>query len=160
MTFPNGTGYEHNLHSESVEQWLKLVDQRAFDVMEVLLDGRDISVLTLDQRSAWSRFVISLIRRNPEKVSSVTHVIDAHLAARLGSLEIEYMDIRRPSDPHTFEEYKTRRAPLICDILRAEVLTSIVDSQVVGEAVNQMIWSVATLVDFKPCFLTSDRPIE
>jgi uncharacterized protein DUF4238 len=159
MTHPDGTGYEHNLHSEPVEQWLKLVDQRAFDVMDMLLDGRDISALDLDQRSAWSRFVMSLVRRNPEKVASIGRVIDTHVEGRLANLEAGYLTIRGPTDPPTFEEYKTRRAPVIRDMIKAETLTTIIDSPVVGGAINQMVWGVATLLHFRPCFLTSDRPI-
>jgi hypothetical protein len=159
MTYPDGTGYQHNLYSEPVEQWLKLVDQGASDVMDMLLDGRDISALNLDKRSAWSRFVMSLVRRNPEKVASITRVIDTHTDDRLARLENEYTNIQGHTDPPTFEEYKTQRAPVIREMLKAEVLTTIVDSPRVGGAINQMIWGVATLTELRACFLTSDRPI-
>ena len=79
--------------------------------MEMLLDGRDLSALNLDERSAWSRFVMSLVRRNPEKVASITRVIDTHIEGRLARLEPKYANVQRPTDPATFEEYKTRRAP-------------------------------------------------
>lgn len=159
MTHPDGTGYERNLHSEPVEQWLKRADQRASETMEGLLDGEDISTLNLDQRSAWSRFVMSLVRRNPEKVASITHVIDAHIQGKLAHLEAIYDEIRSSSDAATFDEYKARRAPIIRDMLKGELLTTMIDSPIVGAAINQMIWGVATLTDLRPSFLTSDRPV-
>lgn len=159
MTYPAGTGYEHGLHSEPVEQWLKLVDQRASDVLEILLDGRDKSALNCDQKSAWSRFLMSLVRRNPEKVASISGVVDSQIEARLVELQVQYGALQGPTDPPTFDEYKAARVPLIRDTMKAEALTTIIDSPVVGGAINQMFWEVATLSQLKPCFLTSDRPI-
>jgi uncharacterized protein DUF4238 len=163
MKHPAGTGYEY----VSMESWqfaveqrfLRMVDQRAAETREVLLDGRDISALTLDQRSAWSRFEMSLIHRNPEKVAWITEAVEAHYVDRLTRLESQYENIRTPNGPPTFAEYKARVVPKTRETLKAKLLETLADSPNVGAAINGMLWGVATLTDLQPQFLTSDRPV-
>lgn len=163
MTHPEGTGYDFVPTESSqllVEQrFMRIVDQKASETMEALLDGKDISALNLDQKSAWSRFVMSLVQRNPEKVAWITQVVDAHYDNRLARLEADYDSIRTPGYPLTFAEYRDRVAPKTREILKAELLTTIVDSQNVGATINRMLWGVATLTDLQPRLLTSDRPV-
>lgn len=159
MTHPEGTAYEIKLHSESEEQWLSRVDQAAYLTLRRLLDGEDISILDLDQRSSWARFIMSLVRRNPEKVASIAHIVDAHIQERLVHVKRNYDAIKQARDPATFAEYEACRAPVIREELRQDVLVKMVDSERVGAAINQMISGVATLVGLKPRFLTSDRPV-
>jgi hypothetical protein len=133
MTHPEGTGYDFVPTESSqllVEQrFMRIVDQKASETMEALLDGKDISALNLDQKSAWSRFVMSLVQRNPEKVAWITQVVDAHYDNRLARLEADYDSIRTPGYPFTFAEYRDRVAPKTREMLKAELLTTIVDSQ-------------------------------
>jgi len=78
MIHPDGTGYESDLYtvknapseqSHFMEDYFfRTVDQLASDASEIILRGQ-FPHLDHDKKSAWSRFVMSLIHRNPEKVA-------------------------------------------------------------------------------------------
>ena len=71
---PDGTGYVRGLYTvpgaepnvaEFIErEFLKPTDSVASDVLRLLLTGQQIDWTTIT-RSAWSRFIISLMLRNP-----------------------------------------------------------------------------------------------
>jgi hypothetical protein len=169
MTSPSGTGYERDLYtidglppetSQLLERrFMKAVDQGASDTLDKLLDGSDLSILNVDQKSAWSRFIMSLIQRNPEKISWITRAVTEHYDQRLAEVEATYDALHRSNDPPTFGEYKARMNPNARAMLKAKLLQTIVDLPTVGRAINEMIWGVATLNDLRPRFLTSDRPV-
>jgi hypothetical protein len=169
MTHPSGTGYERDLYtieglppetSQVLERrFMKAVDQRASDTVERLLDGSNLSILTIDQRSAWSRFIMSLFQRTPEKISWIARIVAQLYNERLSEVEADYEAFREPSDPPTFVEFKARIHPNSREMAKAEVLQAITDLPNVGRAINEMLWGVATLYDLRPRFLTSDRPV-
>jgi len=169
MTHPSGTGYERDLYkinglrpesSQLLERrFMKAVDQRASDTLNRLLDGTDLATLNIDQKSGWSRFIMSLVQRHPEKISWITQIVDERYDDRLAEAEANYQTFRKPGDPPTFGEYKARMDPNAREILKAELLQTIVDLPTVGAAINKMLWGVATLNDLRPRFLTSDRPV-
>jgi hypothetical protein len=169
MTHPSGTGYERNLYtikglppetSQLLERrFMKAVDQRASDTLDRLLDGCNVSILTIDQKSAWSRFIMSLIQRTPEKISWIAQVMAQLYNKRLSDVEADYEAFREPSDPLTFAEFKARMHPNAREVAKAQLFQNITDLPNVGGAINEMLWAVATLHDFRPRFLTSDRPV-
>lgn len=169
MTHPSGTGYEWNLYtvkglppepSQLLERrFLKALDQRASDTLDKFLDGSDVSVLTIEQKSAWSRFIMSLIQRTPEKVSWIARVVAQLYDERLSEVEADYIAFREPGDPPTFEEFRALMHPSAREMAKAEVLQNIMDLPNVGGAINEMLWGVATLDDLHPRLLTSDGPV-
>lgn len=77
-TFPDGTGYRKDLYrvdglpdpiAQAVEQeFMRLIDTEANYTLQKLLCG-DEAPWDVRQRSAWTRFLLSLRFRNPEAVA-------------------------------------------------------------------------------------------
>jgi len=120
MTHPKGTGYEVNLYtitglnddsSQIVEQhFMKRVDQLASDALVKLMNGsaRDFDVKL---KSGWSRFIMSLIQRNPQKVAWIAERIAEFYEKRHDDIQADYEGFRKDGDPPTFAEYLLLRGP-------------------------------------------------
>jgi hypothetical protein len=168
MTYPGGTGYVENLYTlagfpaetaQLIEnKFFRATDQSANDALNILLNG-DISDIPADVRSGWSRFVLSLIHRNPEKIAWIKTEVRRGLNARLQEVKENYEKFRRPEDPHTFEDYVARGGANAESKAFAMLLQAIVDSQNVGDYLSGMRWSVLTIERPTHSLLTSDRPV-
>ena len=111
---PDGTGYVRGLYtvprndslvSEFVErEFLKVTDNGAARVLRMFKLGKQIE-WTSDTRSAWSRFIVSLMIRNPEYVGRVAAEIVGFFDPKSNELNEKYRAIRRPEDPETYAEY-------------------------------------------------------
>jgi len=107
---PDGTGYLRGLYtvprndprvSEFIErEFLKITDNGAACVVQMFKLGKEI-----DTRSAWSRFIISLMIRNPEYVGRVAAEVAGFFDPKSKELNEKYRAIRRPEDPETYDEY-------------------------------------------------------
>jgi hypothetical protein len=110
-------------------------------------------------RSAWTRFVLSLIYRNPEGINLIKpHMVECWNAAVEG-LRANYDSRREPSDPPTFQEYMARTDPVAPHKIAMSLLEDIIDSDRVGTSISNMHWSSITVVGAKHSLLTSDRPM-
>lgn len=168
MTHPAGTGYVDNLYTLSgvppeaaqllETQFFKVTDQLASDALNILLHGR-ISEMSADIRSGWSRFVLSLIHRHPEKIAWIKEELQRSFNEHMPEVKKTYDSVRRPSDPETFEEYIAIHGENAQTKAFATLLKGIVDSAKVGDYLNRMRWSVLTVENPAHCLLTSDRPV-
>lgn len=168
MTYPAGTGYVENLYTLSglpaetaqilEEKFFKPTDQFASDALDILLSGTT-SEVSLDARSGWARFVMSLIHRHPEKVSWIKEEVESGFRLRTQDMIQDYESSRRPSDPQNFEEYVAINGASFRAKAFAMFLRGIIDSQNVGASLSGMKWSVLTIEDPTHHFLTSDRPV-
>jgi hypothetical protein len=169
MTHPSGTGYVRDLYtiaglpperSQVLENpFMKVLDQKASDTLDKLLDGRRLSRLDVSQKSAWARFIMSLIQRHPEKIAWIARIVGELFDYTQAALEADYEKFRKSGDPPTFTEYKASLDPNAREILKAVFLRDIADLPNVGRRINGMLWSVVTLSELRPSFLTSDRPV-
>jgi hypothetical protein len=167
-THPAGTGYVENLYTlagfppetaQLIEnKFFRVTDQFASDALNILLHSV-ISDMSVDMRSGWSRFVLSLIHRNPEKIAWIKNEVQRGLDVRLQEVRDNYERFRRPSDPETFEEYITLNGANSQAKAFAMLLQSMVDSQNVGAYLNGMRWNVLTIEKPTHTLLTSDRPV-
>jgi hypothetical protein len=104
---PDGTGYVRGLYSvphndartsEFIErEFLKITDNEASRVLQ-MLNRREQIEWTSETRSAWSRFIISLLIRNPENVRRLAAEVVGFFDPDDGELEEKYRAIRRPED--------------------------------------------------------------
>jgi Protein of unknown function (DUF4238) len=169
-TSPGGTGYEENLYTlsgfppETAQQledgFFKEADQRANDALLSLL-SYDTN-MSMDMRSGWSRFILSLLHRNPEKIEWAKDEVRRNFDALNGITQREreiYLRHRSPSDPPTFEGYLTVKRDEMNDTAFASLMQTIVDSKVVGTYLNGMTWGVRTFSRPSHSLLTSDRPV-
>lgn len=157
-TAPGGTAYKYDLYSLPgddpaflniiEEKVMGATDRHAAEAHVRLLSGID-EEWDGKQRSSWSRFIMSLIHRNPEKVEWLHKTAEGWLT-KIAQSELEWgprVSTLRKTDP-TF----VRKLAL-------QTLEEIMDLKVVGDQINGMHWAATTIPDRSGSFLTSDRPV-
>ena len=163
---PDATGYVRGLYtvpqndphvSEYIERhFFRITDNGAAAVAQDLRADRRIDWFNMD-RSSWSRFIISLMLRNPEYVARMAAEVVGFYART--DNEEKYQELRGPSDPATFEEYVAQRTFHPAGRMSAYALQTIIDSPTMGGHLNKMRWSLVTFNNERHSLLTSDRPI-
>jgi hypothetical protein len=168
-THPNATGFQKNLYrTEGVaphdEQqlevnFMKPLDTEADLALKKITAGSDTSPWSGEERSAWTRFILSLMFRNPAAVE----VIKSHIAemwdVSIKAFEENYRERRLPSDPPTFAEYFARTHPAAPQIGATNMLAQIINNDRVGPTIFNMHWSRIDLRKSKVGLLYSDRPL-
>ena len=109
-------------------------------------------------RSSWSRFIISLMLRNPEFVSQHGARVAAYFSPTSPEINERYLKYRTADDPETYEEFLAKNEHPAARV-SARSLQAQIDHPEVGTHLNKMRWSLATFTDMRHSFLTSDRPI-
>lgn len=167
-TDPDGTGYQRGLYTfpnlppharDFIEKkLLQMADDEANKVLQRIL-SRDMN-FDQDERSAWSRFLMSLIYRNPEDIARLRKLVTEKYPEYLDGLQETFDTIKHPDDPRTFEEVRAKgtQAKDLEHVLLL-LLQRMIDNPEVGRRLNNMIWGVVHF--HRPCFplLTSDRPV-
>jgi hypothetical protein len=165
---PGATGFKPDLYRidgvpEEVCQvvetvFMKQTDDQASLILQLMLSG-EAAQLPAERRSDWSRFILSLIHRNPEKVAWIQRTIVEQLPAAVQKYREIYPSIRKPGDPETFADFERHMAKSSNGTAVAGLLQMIIDSERVGTHLNAMKWAVVRLANHAREFLTSDRPI-
>lgn len=166
---PSATGYQENLYSvpgvppeeaEAIEkEHMALVDSTAAQVhQKFLANGKDD--LIAGQRVAWSRFLYAMMFRNPEHIAGMDLRFKAAAPAFVEEYREIYPEVRRDSDPLTFDEFKDLYLSRGANISVLPSIPFLLRSRrIVGEIQSFHFWT-ATLGDYSNLkFLTSDRPI-
>jgi len=163
---PDATGYVRGLYtvprndpqvSEYIERhFFRITDNGAAVVAQQLRSGGPIDWSNMD-RSSWSRFIISLMLRNPEYIARMAAEVVSFYART--DNEEKYQELRGPDDPLTFEEYVANRTFHPAGRMSAHALQTIIDSPTMGGHLNGMRWSVVRFAKERHTILTSDRPI-
>lgn len=110
-------------------------------------------------RSAWSRYLMSLLHRSPERVSYLTKRIETFDDKQLNEeLKEKYAAIRQPDNPATYEEWLEAHDSLTPD-LRVQLIRDLIDSEAVGNNLNEMRWCVHNVDHSHFGFLTGDLPL-
>jgi hypothetical protein len=168
MCHPAGSGYQPGLytirdvpptvanHTENV--FLAETDTGASEALRMLLSPEPY-VWTSGPRSAWTRFLMSLMHRTPERVAFLKAKVEQEYPKLLAEFRANYGALRRPGDPETFDEYEARMAPNPSGRASAVLLQMLINSEFVGTHLNQMQWHVVTFSNAPEPLLTSDRPI-
>jgi len=110
-------------------------------------------------RSAWSRFLMSLLHRSPERVRYLTERIEEFEDEQLNEeCRQRYAELRKEEDPATFEEWLKTQDPIGPE-LRVLLLGKLIDSENVGNILNAMRWCVHRAEHGHFGFLTGDLPL-
>jgi hypothetical protein len=153
---PGGTGYaidgyrtdhvpEHDAHRVETA-FMSPLDNDAARELQRMLAG-DPRIRTSEERSAWTRFVISLLFRHPAAVASLkAHFAEMHGEAVRG-VEAEF-----PGSVISLD-------PAFTSIAASNMLTEIIDNDRVGPTIFDMKWVVVDVSKSKLPLMTSDRPI-
>ena len=138
--------------------FMSRLDSRASDAL-VALEAGDQAIRKEPQlRSAWSRFLMSLMMRMPDHLETLETGLVEEWARRTPELAALYETQRRPDDPATFAAYMDKRSPGELRGWMLSVLRALMDHSQIGEMINNMRWFVRT-IDGPAEFLTSDRPL-
>ena len=119
-THPNASGYRHRLYStegisEDQAQHLELklfspIDQDADQALKRIL-AMDPMPWPIEQRYAWTKYLMSLMYRDPDTVALIKEHSTTMWREALAVLEADYEARRRPDDPPTFSGYLTLTHP-------------------------------------------------
>ena len=166
-TYPQATAYIRGLNTvEGLPQaerrfledvFFQIADAGAAQVLQIFLQPPPWS-LTANEKSAWSRFIMSLMVRNPESFEKYTSVAAAIFQDVRANIEATYAKERGASDPPTYAEYAALHGPNPAGRTIVQVIQTLADNKELGRNINSMRWTV--LFDPRPKFelLTSDRP--
>ncbi|MEI9410276.1 DUF4238 domain-containing protein [Mesorhizobium salmacidum] len=168
-TAPDGTGYvrglytlrgfEPDLAQQIEERFFGTTDCEASDVLGILETKGPDGASEGPLRSAWSRFLLSLLLRTPENIEGLRAQWEHTFAKTDTETEAEYANVRQPGRPATFAEYLRSMPVEQIDRYLFGVFIPLVDNVRVGTILNKMVWSVFTAAKTRFEFLTSDRPI-
>jgi hypothetical protein len=140
------------------DNFLKLVDQRAFDALQFILTDR-IGEMSAEHRCAWARFIMSMIQRSPGKIAELRKLWKAEYRKPDEKLDLDYQAMRKPTDPKTLAEAIEELSPESVARGQVRLLQTVMDLPGVGTQIVRMHWGVFTIPDVPFNFLTSDRPI-
>lgn len=162
-TSPKGTGYARGLYrldgsseetSEAFERvFFHQVDNLAKDALDICL-GRSRWNWTIQTRSAWSRFVLGLLFRNPERIAATRKYVEDMALENYEENEADYNAKKKLEDP-SFLDYVLGRV----QFNTMDFATSVIDNIGMGTHINQMRWSIRDVSDSGISLFTSDRPI-
>lgn len=165
---PDGTAYVRGLNTipgmapedaDFLETYFfKKTDDDAARALRILLAERPWK-FTDKERSGWSRFITSLIARNPEEIERLKAAGQALFDKALPEIEADYAARREPTDPPTYAEYVAIHSPNPRGRAGAILVQGVIDHPMIGTKINNMRWMVLHDARPKNLLLTSNRPV-
>ena len=166
---PTQTGYVKRLYelpglqpeeAQRIEQgFMQGVDSLAAEALAMLEEDNPRITRESKPRSAWSRFIMSLLMRTPEDVAALKSGIAEEWMRNIPQLEANYAVKRGPADPATLEEFLAQREPENIERWAMSLAPHLIDHRKIGELLNNMRWLVRRIASDTGEFLTSDRPV-
>jgi hypothetical protein len=165
---PRATAFETNLyaydevpsekrHAIENEFMTRKIDTPAACIVEKILSG-GFTTLTIDERSDFTRFVLSLRARHPDAVAAArVHGSEALVAALARDPE-EYMAIKEESSPKSLTEWVCQKAPSLIPNFGISVVPAVIVDPKTGERVFKMPWWTHDVRGANTDLLLSDRP--
>jgi hypothetical protein len=144
-----GVGYQHDLYTvpngdPAVATYL---ERRFFKVVDDL-GAKALSVIESGQwrpmgttiRSGWTRFIMSLLHRNPEQVGKSIQIVSRYLMIVKPQYEKLYHDKKDANHPATFDAFWQAILPEIIGRTWIDLLKVTIDDKFVGGHFNKLIW--------------------
>jgi uncharacterized protein DUF4238 len=164
---PKGVGYQRDLYgvknadaavtSYLERHFFKMTDDVAARALAVIEAG-PWKPMDTTTRSGWTRFIMSLLHRNPEQVGRFLHIVSQYVAILKPQYEKLYYDKRDANHPSTFEEFWQNALPDIVGRTWVNLIQTTIDSKFIGDHFNSLVWRVLNFQS-SYTFLTGDRPI-
>lgn len=166
---PRGTGYETDLYSfpdlppeiaQHIEDvFLRSSDNQAALALQRILEW-DKSVWPPEMTQAWARCVMHLLLRHPDVIAEMRKATKGIWKATGVEAQQRYeIEIKKPADPDTFEEYVLRSDPHVVTKSFLNMIIRALDSETIGNAIIDMNWKVIDVTRSSKTLLTSDRPV-
>ncbi len=167
-TSPSGTGFVDRLYElpgvsddqkQAIERYfMSPADTAAADALEHL-HSIPQKKWNVRKRSAWSRFIVSMLLRNPEELRRFEEYYKEDVGSVTDDLEEQYQNRRSEDQPATFAEYMRAIDPAYLSRTILTTITKLIDNPNVGEYINNMLWGVINCEASSYDLLTSDRPV-
>jgi hypothetical protein len=164
--YPDGTAYERGLYTfedlppetaDYIEnEFLKRSDDFASTALCNLLAGE--VDLGQEHRNAWSRLIMTLVHRSPEGIERLKLRFGAEFLTEVENFRSGYETWRQPGLP-PFDDFIASLTVADLQRMNLHLLQQVMDSKLLGEKLNGMIWAQITFDETHHPLLTGDRPI-
>ena len=153
-------GYEPELAQQVETNFLAPIDHGASIALGLLERFGHRAPWDSDSRSAWTRFLLSLLVRCPEDIHALREWYRNEVFGNPGPLaEAQYSRARSTDDYQTFAEFLRNQPITMKERDQFQALYALIDNAAIGTEINQMEWRVLETPDAAPSLLTSDRPV-
>jgi hypothetical protein len=146
--YPTGVGYQRDLYTVTnadaavatylERQFFKVTDDLAAKALSVIEAGPWKSMDTTT-RSGWTRFIMSLLHRNPEQVGKFLEIVSQYVAIVKPEYEKLYYEKKDDDHPATFDEFWQGILPEVVGRTWIKLIQTTIDSKSVGEHFNSLI---------------------
>jgi Protein of unknown function (DUF4238) len=143
---PAGTGYVRGLYdmkglSEELKDqferlFLKPVDAKAADALFIIENSLASHVWNSDDRSAWTRFILSLLMRMPEDVEHLKALVYEEWHRPDAEIQARYLEAKSDDDPATMIEWMAKNDPTLIENSSFKIATNLMNHQTIGEDIN------------------------
>lgn len=143
--------------AQSIEQgFMKSLDDAAAIAHKLLL-AKNFAAMNQANRSAWTRFLLSLFLRTPDNLAAYKAGFSAVYNTPTPDIQAKYEAQKSPHDPPTAEEFLALHQPMAPLTAALTQLPHVMQNKGFGQHVIQMGWSVAEV--HSGAFLISDEPL-
>ncbi|SDB74240.1 Protein of unknown function [Agrobacterium fabrum] len=166
---PEATGFENRLyemkgHDPAVAQmfetkYFQPLDTNAAETLELLYRRGHLADWTSESRSAWTRFILSLLLRCPEDIHMFRNWWIEDFGRVSAKAERNYQEKRTAEEPATFTEYLLGLPVAAKESAMFNTLNTLLEHDEVGTHINTMHWRILQTPASAPLLLTSDRPV-
>jgi hypothetical protein len=167
--YPAQTAYVERLYempglppekAQQIEQgFMQLLDSQAAEALSALENDDPRMKTDSRLRSAWSRFIMSLLLRAPNDIAALKAGVMEEWLRAIPDLEAQYAAKRSPEDPATFAEYFMSRSPDEVARWAISLAPKLMDHSGIVALLNNMRWLVVRIASETGEFITSDRPV-
>lgn len=166
--YPSQTGFQERLYemaghppdvAQQVEsRFMQPLDTLAAEALVELENNDPVMERDPRLRSAWSRFIMSMMLRGPEAMQALKRGIAAHWQRAVPELEAKYAHLKGPDDPPNFADYMAKREHST-DAWAMSLAPYLIDHNMIGDLLNNMRWFIRRIGSDTGELLTSDQPI-
>ncbi len=133
---------------------MKTLDDTAAIAHKLLL-AKNFADLDQAHRSAWTRFLLSLMLRTPDNLAAYKAGFAAVYDTPTSDIQAKYEAQKAPHDPPTAEEFLKLHQPMAPLTAALTQLPHVMQNKGLGQHIIKMGWSVAEIT--RGAFLISDE---
>ena len=152
-------GHEPAIAQQVEEKFFKAIDTCAHDALTLLEKHGHYANWSSHSRSAWSRFMLSLLLRTPEDICMFREWWREDFGQTGDGAEARYRAARENDDPETFADFLNNQPLAAKERYQYHVLFSLIRHEIICGDIDSMHWRVLQTPIEGPTLLTSDRPI-
>lgn len=166
---PDATGYQNSLYAlrgfepsvahQMEELFFRPIDTRAADALTEMEIRGNSARWTSESRSAWTRFLLSLLTRCPDDIELFRKRYKGDLIRSNPYIEERYLAVRRDDDPPTFADWLKLRPEAEVERNMFQTFQVFIENEKMGSFINNLIWRVIDTSAANFRLLASDNPV-